>query len=70
MPLTIMELKRAILARDVEIRRLQQALAEPMEAAARIAESIQPSAASAVGEAHMRSYRDAIAHAIRTAHPR
>lgn len=50
-----------------EIARLRDALAGPMEAAARIAEAVHPSAASAVGEAHMRSYRDAIAHAIRSA---
>lgn len=41
--------------------------ADAFERAARIAESIQPSAASAVGEAHMRSFRDAIAFAIRAA---
>lgn len=49
----------ALARRDAEMRR------EGMLKAAWIAENIHPSAASAVGEAHMRSYRDAITYAIR-----
>jgi len=47
--------------------REQAARREGMEEAARIADAMQPSSASAVGEAHMRSFRNAIAYAIRAA---
>ena len=46
---------------------LAQARREVWEKAREVARNVHPSAASATGEAHMRSYRDAIVHAISAA---
>lgn len=46
---------------------LAQARQETWEKAREAARNVHPSAASATGEAHMRSYRDAIVHAISAA---
>lgn len=64
--LRVLAAERDRLVAEVEARE-QAARREVMEEAARIADGVEPSAASAVGEAHMRSFRNAIAYAIRAA---